>query len=264
MRIFPVMFGAVGRRVTQAALYVVDITTFILQTMRGWFGRRGLLNRASYDAAIAQIIFTGVDALLAVSLLSLAIGAGVTMQLIQLMQVVTDEVDVVHVLTQVVALELAPLLTAIIVIGRTGSAITVDLGNMQQRREIEALQLLGIDLQDLFISPRLVGVAVSQLMLAVYFAVIAVASGVFFSALFFSFSHLKYLWAIPLSFDPIALVGFLFKNLMFGLIIGASACFHGLQVGPSPTELPQQTQRAIVNSLLMVFLLDGLMAVTLL
>lgn len=259
-----VVAGAIGRRTSQALLYVVDLTVFVLHAMRGWVGRRGLFNRASYHAVIAQMIFTGIDALLSVTLLGLAVGAGITAQLILLFQVVGTEADVVNVLTKVVALELAPLLTAIIVIGRTGSAVAVDLGNMKLHREVEGLMLLGIDVQDFFISPRLVGVGLSQLILAVYFAVIAVVSGVLFSALLVSFSYLKYLLAIPLAFDPIALVGFVIKNLMFGLIIGGSACYHGLRVGISPTEVPQETQRAIVNSLVLIFLLDGLLAVALL
>lgn len=259
-----VLAGAIGRRTMQSLLYVVDLTVFVLQAMGGWSGRRGLFNRASYHAVIAQMIFTGIDALPSVTLLGLAVGAGITAQLIMLFQVVGTEADVVNVLTRVVALELAPLLTAIIVIGRTGSAIAVDLGNMKLHREVEGLTLLGIDVQDFFISPRLMGVGLSQLILAVYFAVIAVVSGVFFSALLVSFTHLKYLVAIPLAFDPLALVGFLVKNLLFGLIIGASACYHGLRVDVSPTEVPQETQRAIVNSLVLIFLLDGMMAVTLL
>lgn len=259
-----VLAGAIGRRITQSLLYVVDLTVFVLYAMRSWGGRRGLFNRASYQAVIAQMIFTGIDALLSVTLLGLAVGAGITAQLILLFQVVGTEADVVNVLTSVVALELAPLLTAIIVIGRTGSAVAVDLGNMKLHREVEGLTLLGIDVQDFFISPRLVGVGLSQLILAVYFAVIAVVSGVFFSALLVSFSYLKYLVAIPLAFDPVALLGFLVKNLLFGLIIGGSACYHGLRVGVSPTEVPQETQRAIVNSLVLIFLLDGMMAVTLL
>ncbi len=259
-----VLIGALGRRVSSALLYVVDITVFILHAFRSWGGRRGLFNRASYHAIIAQTIFTGIDALPAVSILSLAVGAGITTQLIRLMQVVGSDTDVVNVLTQVVALELAPLLTAIIVTGRTGSAVAVDLGNMQLHREVEGLALLGINVQDYFISPRLVGIAVSQLMLAVYFSLLAVVSGVFFSALFLSLTHFKYLLAIPLAFDPVALIGFLVKNLMFGFIIGATACYHGLQVTQSPTEVPQQTQRAIVNGMVLIFLLDGVLAVTLL
>ena len=51
------------------------------------------------------------------------------------------------------------------------------------------------------------------------------------------------------------------KNLLFGLVIGGSACFHALQVRHSATEVPQQTQKAIVNSLAIIAVFDGLLAI---
>ena len=56
------------------------------------------------------------------------------------------------------------------------------------------------------------------------------------------------------------LVLFVIKNLVFGLIIAGTACFHALNVKDSATEVPQQTQRAIVNSLAMIAIFDGLLA----
>ncbi len=255
-----VVTGALGRRASGAVLYLVDLTVFVIGLLRV---RPGLFNRATYNSVIAQLIFSGVDALPAITLLATAVGATVTTQLILLMELVGDEAEVIGMLTRIIGLELSPLLIAIIVIGRTGSAITVDLGNMKLHREVEGLALLGIDVQDFFVAPRLAGVAISQLVLAVYFAVIAVTSGIFFSAIAFSMTQLKYLLAIPLAFDPLDLVTFAAKNLLFGIITGATACYHGLRVTSSPTEVPQETQRSIVNAMVMIFLLDGLIAVAL-
>lgn len=248
---------AVGRAVVGSLLYMVDLTAFIINALRGW---RGKFNRAAYQSIITQIIFTGIDALPAISLLALAIGASITTQLILLVQMVGSDADVIRMITQVVALELSPLLAAIIIIGRSGSAITVDLGNMKLHREMEGLALLGIDMREFFIRPRLAGVVIAQLMLSIYFAVIAVVSGVLFSALFSSASYYRYLVAIPMAFDPTQLIGFVVKDVLFGLIIGGAACFHALRVTDSPTEVPQQTQQAIVNSLMLIFLIDGLVA----
>lgn len=258
-----VLFGAVGRRTLRTLLQVVDLTVFLTHSVRRWAGRRGLFNRASYQAVLNQTIFTGIDALPAVTLLAAAVGAGLVTELILLMQAVGTERDVANLLTRVVGLELAPLLTAIIVVGRTGSAIAVDLGNMKLHKEVEGLALLGIDVQDLFVGPRLVAVAVSQLVLAIYFAVLAVVSGVLFSALVLSSAYLKYLIAIPLALDPVSLVSFFAKNLLFGIIIASNACYYGLAVEDSPTQVPQATQKTIVVSLVAVFLLDGLLAVAL-
>ncbi len=260
---FARLTGILGRRTIEGGLYLVDLTAFVLSVMKGW--RRGrLLNRATYSSVIGQTIFTGVDALPTVTLLSFIFGVSITAQLITILQAVGSESEVVDILTRVVALELGPLLTAIVVIGRSGSAIAVDLGNMRLNREMEGLELLGMDVNSFFITPRLIGVTVSQLVLAVYFSVFATVVGLGAGALFGSVGFFKYLVAIPLAFDPLHLLVFLIKNLAFGLIVGATACFHGLQVTVSSTEVPQQTQRAIVNSLTLVFILDGLMVLALL
>ena len=258
------IFGIIGRRTINTFVYLIDLTVFIMQTRRSWESRGGLFNKAGRQAVVNQLIFTGIDALPTITILSLAIGVSVTAQLIFLVQVFGSEADVVHVLTQVVALELGSLITAIVVIGRSGSAIAVDLGNMSLHREIEGLEMLGIDLIDFFVSPRMIGTSIAQLALAIYFAVLAIISGVVSAALIESMSYMKYLRIIGQAFEPTDLMVFLIKNAMFGIIIGATACYHGLQVTVSPTEVPQQTQRAIVNSLVIIFVLDGLIALALL
>ena len=255
---FSRLFGMVGRRTINTFLYVLDLTVFIMQILRSWRRRGGIFNRASRSAIVTQIIFSGVDAIPTITVLSLAVGLSVTAQLIFTVQVFAEDADVVHLLTTLIALELGSLLTAFILIGRSGSAIAVDLGNMSLNREVEGLELLGINVYDFFISPRIVGMAVSQLALAIYFSTLCIVTGVTFAAMLESTANFKFLFALASAFDPIDLMVFVIKNLMFGLVIGATACFHGLRVGISVTEVPQETQRAIVNALVLVFIMDGI------
>lgn len=252
--------GMVGRQVLRLPNYLIDLTVFIVQALRDWREASKLLNRATYSSLVGQVIFGGVDALPAITLLALASGLGIVSQFIITIQVFGETGDVVNVLTQVVALELGSLLTAIVLIGRSGSAIAVDLANMKLNREIEGLELLGINVNHFFIAPRLLGTMISQMVLAVHFSILSVVSGVVVTGLFVSAGYFKYLADIPLAFDPNDLVVFLLKNLVFGLLIGTIACFHGLRVRHSITEVPQQSQRAIVNSLSIIFILDGLIA----
>lgn len=252
--------GMVGRHTINGLLYVVDVTVFIVEAMRGWRQRGGLFNRAGRQSVVTQIIFSGIDALPTITILSIAVGVSVTAQLIYLLQPFATENEITHVLTRVIALELGSLLTAFIVIGRSGSAIAVDLGNMTLNREVEGLELLGVDVNNYFVSPRLLGVAFSQLALAIYFSSLAMVVGITITALMENTTNFKYLFTLVQAFEPLGLMIFLIKNLLFGLIIGAAACFHGLRVGVSVTEVPQETQRAIVNSLILIFLLDGLFA----
>lgn len=254
---FARLLGIVGRRTTIAAFYTIDLTLFTVHALRSLAKRPQRFNRASRATILAQVIFAGIDALPAVILLALLVGFIVTAQLILTMQVVAQDADVLRLLVTLVALEFGSLLTAFVVIGRSGSAITVDIGNMAQRREIEGLILLGIDTQLFFVAPRLIGLAISQLVLATFFSVIALVSGVVFAALIESPANFRFLLELDLFFEPVMLLSFVIKNLLFGLVIAAAACFHGLSVGVSVTEVPQATQRAIINALVIVFFIDG-------
>jgi phospholipid/cholesterol/gamma-HCH transport system permease protein len=252
--------GMAGRQALRLPRYLLELTLFTLQALREWREHSSLRNRATYSSFVSQIIFTGIDALPPIFLLAVASGVSLTSMLLKNVQVFGSTTDTVHILSDVVALELGCLLSAIILVGRSGSAIAIDLGNMKLNREIEGLELLGINVNHLFITPRLLGTAVSQLVLAIFFSSLSVVSAIAFNALLYSSSYWKYLGEIPLAFDPADLWQFVVKNLLFGLIIGVTACYHGLQVQHSVTEIPQQSQRAIVNSLSIIFILDGLFA----
>jgi len=252
--------GMLGRQALRLPHYLLDLTTFIVQALRDWRHQSNLFNRATYRSLVGQMIFSGVDALPAITLLALASGLSITSQLITTVQVFGTTADVINLLTQIVALEFGSLLTAIILIGRSGSAIAVDLANMKLNKEIEGLELLGVNVNHFFVTPRLLGTTIAQLVLAVYFSIISVVSGVAVSAVLMGSSYMRYLTELPLAFNPYDLLQFLIKNLIFGLLIGATASYHGLRVERSPTEVPQQSQRAIVNSLTLIFVLDGLFA----
>ncbi len=256
-----IVSGMVGRQALRLPLYVLDLTLFTLQALREWREHSNLRNRATYSSLVSQMIFTGIDALPPIILLSLASGVSITSMLLTNVQVFGSTTDIVNILADVVALELGSLLTAVILVGRSGSAIAIDLGNMKLNREVEGLELLGINVNHFFVTPRLLGTTVSQLVLSIFFSSLSVISAIAFNASLYSTSYWKYLGEIPLAFDPADLMLFVVKNLIFGLIIGVAACYHALRVQNSVTEIPQQSQRAIVNSLSMIFLLDGLFAI---
>lgn len=254
------VLGWTGRRTLALGGYLLDLTVFIARALREWFHRGRLWNRATRQSLVAQIIFTGVDALPVASVLALAVGLSITTQILALARALGSESEVARLLTTIVGVELSPLLTAIVLIGRSGSAIAVDLGSMKLRGEVQGLELLGIDVGDFFVTPRLLGAAVAQLVLAVYFAAIALFGGVLLNGLLSGGGAPHALLHLAEALQPAQLAAFVLKNLLFGVILAGTACFHALGVRVSPTELPQQTQRAIVTSLVLVFLVDGLFA----
>jgi len=254
--------GWLGRGLIDLSMYIVDLTVFVLRAFRDWARRGRIFNRATLQNVYSQVIFTGLDALPLIIFLGLAVGLSITSQLLKLGQTIGSEQDVGALLVDIVGDELSSLLTAIVLIGRSGSAIAVDLGGMNLRGEVEGLELLGINVNEFFVTPRIIGAAISQFVLAVFFAGIALFGGVFIMALFgLEHASLHQMKRMAEDVDPQAIAVFALKNILFGITIAGTACYHGFRVRRSPTELPQQTQRAIVMSLVLVFLIDGLLAV---
>ncbi len=255
------IFGWTGHRCITAAAYFFELTAFIRGSVAGWWQWRRHFNRATHRSLLRQIIFSGVDALPVVTLLAVGVGVIFTGQMIHLTSDFTAQADIIRNLSFLITYEIGPLLTAMILIARSASAIAVDLGNMQQQGEIEALELLGININDYLIAPRLVAAAISQLVLAIYFSGIALYGGILFAGSYYSSSYLRYASQAVYALSPAPLLLFILKNLLFGFVIAGTACFHALNLKRSPTEVPQQTQRAIVNALSLVFIFDSLLAI---
>src|SRR5579863_1050360 len=209
--------GWTGRRTLSVGGYVVDLINFLVRAFRDWARRGRVFNRATLQNLYGQIIFTGVDALPVITFLGLAVGLSITSQMLKLATAIGSESDVAALLTNIVGVELSSILTAIVLIGRSGSAIAVDLGSMTLRREVEGLELLGINVNEFFVTPRLIGAAVAQFVLAIYFAAVALFGGVFLNGLITSQSNLHQLKKLAESLTPEQLALFALKNLFFGV-----------------------------------------------
>lgn len=252
--------GWPGRALIRKSVYLLNLTTFSVFALRDWYRNNKLLDANSYNKTIAQIIFTGIDALPTITFLGLATGFIFTFRLITIVDSLGATEDIVNILVTIICLGIGPFIAAIILISRTGSAIVVDLGNMKLHGEIDGLELLGININEYLVAPRLIGAAVSQLAITVYFTFIALVFGIILSGLLLSTSHFELLHTIGSAFTPHLVALFVVKNILFGFVIAATACYNGLSVRVSATEVPQQATRAIVNSLITIFILDGLLA----
>lgn len=261
---FNVLLGWPGRVLIRRLLYVIDLMAFSLIALRDWARNNRLFKSSSYRNVVAQIIFTGVDALPTITFLGLAASFIFTFRLIAVMDSVGGVDDLVSIVANIIGMEIGPLIAAIILISRTGSAIVIDLGNMKLRGEIEGLEHLAISVNDYLIAPRLLGVAISQLAITVYFTFFTLVAGILLSGLMLSVSYFGLLDSMSTVLTPMLIAAFVLKNLVFGFMIAATACYHGMRVGSSPTELPQEAQKAIVNSLVILFILDGLFGLALL
>ncbi|GBD31122.1 MAG: hypothetical protein KatS3mg081_0807 [Gemmatimonadales bacterium] len=149
--------------------------------------------------------------------------------------------------------ELGPLLTALSVAGRSGTAIAAELATNRVMGEVDALEGMGIDPQHYLVLPRLGAAIVSVSSLIVLFDLVAIFSGLV-AAVANGMSTARYFDIVlrSLSFGDAGLSAL--KGLVFGAIIGTVPCFHGLRVRRAATEVPIASSRAVVVSILFIFL----------
>lgn len=204
--------------------------------------------KLTHAIMMTQVMFTGVQALSLVSIIGLLIGASIIIQ--TNMMVPADGELIGRVLVAVVLRELAPLITAIVVAGRSGTAIATELGNMKVNSEVLALSSLGVDPLRYVVLPRMVGCVVSVVALMIYFSIVSLSAAFGIGILSSGASLSSFQQGVSGSVMPYDLALFFLKGVGLGTIVGWLSCHFGLQVKSSPTEVPQMASRAVVMSLL--------------
>jgi phospholipid/cholesterol/gamma-HCH transport system permease protein len=225
--------------------------------MQGLFSRR-IANNAVQAVLLRQIYFTGFEAWKIIVVTALILGTVIISQVMGLVGGGNGSLPG-KVLVWVVFRELAPLITAVIIIARSGTAIAAELGSMKINGEIEALELMGIDREQYLILPRIMGVAASVIILTIYFVFTSfVGSFLVASIGFWHIPYDQFVQGIVSSLGMREVVVLTIKTTSFGIVIPAICCQFGLNVGESATEVPQAATRAVITSLFSIFMLDGI------
>ena len=162
-------------------------------------------------------------------------------------------------LVAVVARELGPILINLVVIVRSGSAMTTELGVLKINGDVRALEAQGGDPFLHFVMPRVLGVALSTFCLTIVFIFVAFASGFLFAAWTGQGSRDLLLFADTVSsaVQPKDVFNILAKSILPALFAGATCCISGLGVGAAVTEIPPATQRALTRSVTGLFLISA-------
>ena len=169
----------------------------------------------------------------------------------------TFAVDLIGIL---VLRELGVLLTAIMVAGRSGSAITAEIGSMKMREEIDALRVMGLDPVDVLIVPRVLALVASLTLLTFLADMAAVFGGMLVAWAYEGIGPLVYLSRLQVAIGLNSFLVGLIKAPFMALAIGIIASIEGLAVGGSAESLGRQVTDSVVKSIFIVIVLDGLFA----
>lgn len=241
-----------GRRFLDTCAYVIEVFMMSYLSVRSAVVDQAQGMRTVISVVSAQIYFTGWQAVPLISMLAIGSGAIVILQSSMQLSLLGGTEMLGNLLVVIIVRELGPLITALVVIARSGTAVASELGNMRANREIEALESIGIHPLSYIVFPRIVGGVISILCLAFFFNVTAIFGGYLVTRLLqdMPFTFFADMLARSLAVEDLAL--FLVKNTFSGLIIFGVCAHQGLQVKKSFTEVPQVTTKAVVNSVIFV------------
>jgi phospholipid/cholesterol/gamma-HCH transport system permease protein len=209
-----------------------------------------------------QILSVGVEPLGFVGAVAVFVGISVVVQLTFWAGETGQSQLLGPLLVTVVARELGPVLINLVVIVRSGSAMTTQLGVLKINGEVSALEAQGRDPFLQLVMPRVLGAAVSTFCLTIVFTLVAFASGFLFAAWTGKGSRDLFLFADTVSgaVQPKDIFNILAKSILPALFAGASCCIGGLGIGNSVAEIPQATQRALTRSVAGLFVISAVVS----
>jgi len=208
-------------------------------------------------AIFNQIEETGINALPIVGLLSFLIGVVLAYQGVDQLKRFGAEVFTINILGVGLLREIAGLITAIIVAGRSGSAFTAHIGTMRVNEEIDAMQTMGLNTVDTLVLPRIIGLIIAMPLLTFFADITGLIGG---ATMCYFDLHITVPTFLRQLKDAVSVNSFmvgLIKAPVFAFVIALVGCYEGFQVERNAASVGQLTTRSVVESIFLVIVLDA-------
>ena len=157
--------------------------------------------------------------------------------------------------------EMAPIMTAIIMAGRTGAAYAAQIGTMKVNEEVDALTTLGMDPIDFLVTPRVIALIIMLPMLTLYGSLMGILGGTFVGLSMLDVSIVQYATQTVNSVGLNSLLGGLFKSLVYGSLVAIAGCQQGLACGNSAMAVGESTTRAVVMGIVLIVVSASILTV---
>ena len=220
-------------------------------------------SRFRWRALFGNIETAGVNALPIIALLSFMMGVVIAYQGGRQLEFYGANIFIVEMVALTMLRELAPLITAIIVAGRTGSSYTAQIGTMRITEEVDALRTIGIPPMDLLVVPKLLALTIALPLLTVFADALSVFGGMVMAQTLLGVSFSDFLDRLP---RVVTLTSFLLgvgKAPVFAAIIALVGCYQGFRVRGGADSVGRQTTVSVVQSIFLVIAADALFSVVL-
>jgi len=203
----------------------------------------------------------GATALPITALVGFLIGVVLAYLLSQQLRKFGADIFIVDILGISLIRELGPVLAAILIAGRSGSAITAQIGVMRVTEEIDAMRVMGIARGFRLVMPRALALALVMPLISLWTTLAALLGGMLAADISMDVTPSYFIHSLPAAVEVANLTLATAKSVVFGLLIALVGCHYGLRVKPNTESLGQGTTASVVTSITVVILVDALFAV---
>lgn len=218
-------------------------------------------HRIRWRAVISHMESSGVRALPIVGLISFLIGIVLAYQSADQLARFGAQIFTVNIVGVGVLREMAILLTAILVAGRSGSAYTAQIGAMHVNEEIDAMKTLGLDPMEILVMPRVIALCLVLPLLAFYADIMGLIGGAVMASIQLDISIPQFITQLRGAVGTWDLLVGLIKAVPFAFIIAMVGCFEGFRVSRNAESVGQATTRAVVEGVFLVIVLDAMLSI---
>ncbi len=252
-----------GRRAEAHIRHTIEFLAFIGEAAAALARLARRPGRFRWQELFGNIETAGVHALPIIALLSFMMGVVIAYQGGQQLKFYGANIFIVELVSLTMLRELAPLITAIIVAGRTGSSYTAQIGTMQITEEVDALRTIGIPPMDLLVLPKLLALTVALPLLTVFADALSVFGGMVMAQVMLDVSFSDFLDRFPRVVTPTSFLLGIGKTPVFAAIIALVGCYQGFQVRGGADSVGRQTTVSVVQSIFLVIAADALFSIVL-
>jgi phospholipid/cholesterol/gamma-HCH transport system permease protein len=255
------LLEAIGRGVYAARADVMLGLHILGATVRGPQMKAGRGRNVNFTAIVSHIDRMGIGAIPVIVLMSAIVGAIVAQQGAFQLRFFGAEIFVVDLVGILILRELGVLLTAIMIAGRTGSAITAEIGSMKMREEVDALTVIGLNPVGVLVFPRLIALVIALPCLTILADFAAMGGAIYVAWAYSGISPEAFIDRLRVAVDMTTVLAGLIKAPFMAMIIGIVASIEGMKVEGSAESLGRRVTASVVKAIFIVIVVDGFFAV---
>ncbi|MBT2323798.1 ABC transporter permease [Variovorax paradoxus] len=218
-------------------------------------------HRAPWRDFSGHLYHFGATSLPITALVGLLIGVVLAYLTSQQLRQYGGEAFIVNILGLSLIRELGPVLAAVLIAGRSGSAITAQIGVMRVTEELDAMRVMGIPHGFRLVMPRVLALAIAMPLISMWTSLAALTGGMIAADLTLDISPAYFMQALPRAVPLTNLWIAMAKSAVFGVLIALIGCYYGMKVKPNTESLGRGTTSSVVASITIVILVDALFAV---